>query len=114
MTEPPVFAQGAMGAAVSEEVLELSLRRKLRRAQQPRDRQRAARIREPRTLGVRLPAQVTAQEAGKECIARTEHVVDLDIQARCDEAVLEGAGDLAREYHAAAGTAFADDDGGGE
>src|SRR5215471_135058 len=114
MIELWVFAQGTIAAAVGEEVVELGARRKLGRTQEPRDCQRSARVREPCTHRMRLSVQVAAQEAGEECISRTEHVIDLDIQARRDETLLERAWDFLREYHAAARAAFADDDSRGE
>ena len=89
MIQPRVLAHRATAAAVGEEVIELRQRRKLRRAQQARDRERAAGVRQARAHLMRLAAQITGEEAGEKRIAGPQHVVDLDVEARCDQSLLE-------------------------
>ena len=99
-----------MRTAVFEEVRQFRPGRAFRRAQQPRHRERAARVGELATRFERLVAQPAAQEAGHEGIAGAEHVVDLDREAWAGDAVVDVARDRAGERDAAFGTPLADDD----
>ena len=91
-------------------MIELGAGRKLGRAEQPRDRQRTARIRKPRADLVGLVPQVARQKAGQKRIAGAEHVVNLDVQSRRDQPVLESVGNAIRKHDATPWAALAHDD----
>src|SRR5437660_9944944 len=91
-------------------MIELGAGRELGRAEQPRDRQRAAGIRKPRADLVGLVPQIARQKAGQKRIPGAEHVVNLDVQSRRDQPVLESVGNAIRKHDATPWAALAHDD----
>ena len=96
-----ILAQRLLRRAVREEVLQLGPARHRRRAAVARHRERAAGIGVLAAVLDRLIAQVAAQKAAHEGIARAQDVEHLDREARALDALLDVAGNGAVEHGAA-------------
>ena len=98
-----------MRAAVLQKMLQFREGRDLRRAEQARHREGAARIGIGAAGLQRLALQPAAQEPGQERVARAEHVIDLDRKAGTLDALIERVGNFAGKDDAAHRPALADD-----
>src|SRR5687767_7598864 len=111
VVEHLVLAQGAMRAAVGEKILKLGECWKLRRAQEPRHRDRPARIGPGGASFERYSLEPSPQEARQECVSRSQHIVDFDWKSASRDAVFYVRGNGAGIDHAPHGPALQDDHG---
>ena len=101
LLEPGILAQRVLARAVLEEILQLGPARHGRRAAVARHGKRAAGIGVLAAGLDRLVAQIAAQKAAHEGIARAQHVEHLDRKARPLDALLDVVRDFSVEHGAA-------------
>ena len=92
---------GGVFLRFGEEVVEFGGRRHRGRATMPRDDQRAARIRRARAGFERFVAQPPREKAGRERIARAEHVQHFHFDAAVNRRIVDGSGHRAFDDRAA-------------
>ena len=106
-----VLPQRLVLTAVHQEELQLLPGRDFGRAQEARHRKGPTGIGPGGARRIVLAAEPAAQEAGHEAVARPQHIIDLDGEARADQPLVEGIRNGVRVNHAAHRPALQHDDG---